>query len=230
MNVTKVPVRPIFQTISSNYRHPRSFSILVTILKFVYFRHKYATRNINHWPLPYSPSSSDSHDGFLLHPHQSIIHCHPPIRRPTRWKNKPTNYTGSHAQKFVIETAKPDASLCMTYMIARCDRGNGRNQPTRLLIMRDVVHKGVQTSNDKDRVTGNTKSHKPTATPSTELIWKTTAAVVWNSWNVMDMVFVSDCPVPSVFVSLSCPFVGRFYRVILYSPATGSLNDDAMEN
>jgi len=37
------------------------------------------------------------------------------------------------------------------------------------------VHIGVHVSNDKDRVTSNTKSHKPTTTPSRELIWKTTA-------------------------------------------------------
>lgn len=41
--------------------------------------------------------------------------------------------------------------------------------------MTDLVHEGVHASNDKDWVTRNTKPHKPTATPSTELIWKTTA-------------------------------------------------------
>jgi hypothetical protein len=60
-------------------------------------------------------------------------------------------------------------------MIARSVPVNSINQATRLHIIRDLVHKGVHVSNDKDRVTSNTKSHKPTATPSGELIWKTTA-------------------------------------------------------
>jgi len=78
---------------------------------------------------------------------------------------------------------------CM-YMIARSGLVNSTDQATRLRIIRDLVHKGVHVSNDKDRVTSNTKSHKPTATPSRELIWKTTA-VAWNSRNVMDIAFVS---------------------------------------
>jgi len=41
--------------------------------------------------------------------------------------------------------------------------------------MRDLGHEGAHASNDKDRVTRNTKSQKQTATPSSELIWKTTA-------------------------------------------------------
>jgi len=61
------------------------------------------------------------------------------------------------------------------YMIARSGLVNSTDQATRLRLIRDLVHKGVHVSNDKDRVTSNTKSHKPTATPFRELIWKTTA-------------------------------------------------------